>query len=481
MSGAVTIEELSIRSTSGATLLAPASMTVHRGSVTALTGPSGVGKSTLMRAVLGHLPAGARKSSGSVRVAGQDVFALDRTALQVFRRENVAYVSQDPGAALNPMMRVRALLRESAHADAATRPAEVLDRVGLSEHHLRRYPGELSGGEQRRVALAIALVREVGVLVVDEPLAGLHGRLRNSIADLLATLAAEDEVAVLVSGHDTEVLHRIADDVIALGGSAVGPSGPATPAPGTALPGPPVLQARAISATAGRRELLDSVDLDVTAAEMVAVVGPSGAGKTTLARVLAGLHTEASGNLLVRGHVLGLGRARRSRTDRKRVQLIPQNPLSTLNPKHTVLHTLARPLRLNGRTPRSEVTERASALLDSVELDRDLLRRYPDELSGGQRQRIAIARAIAVEPDILICDEITSALDSTTARAIMDLLGRVRTASGIGILVISHDMTLIAEHCARVLVLADGKVVEHGETSAVLADPSAPEIRALLA
>ncbi|MFI5717142.1 ABC transporter ATP-binding protein [Nocardia sp. NPDC051750] len=478
MTTGVVVEELSVRARSGTELLAQTSIQVPPGTITAITGPSGAGKTTLLRAVLGHLADGTTRAHGSVHVCGQDVFALEPRALQVFRREHLAYVSQDPGAALNPTMRIGSLLAEAA-ARRPTRAEQIaaLGRTGLPERVLRSRPGELSGGEQRRVALALALARGAGVLVVDEPLAGLHGQLRNEIAELLRTLAADDKVAVLVSGHDTSALHRLADEVISLGTAraTLRPAALAEHAPEDKV----AFRATGLSARAGRRTLLESVDLTVGAGESVAIAGPSGAGKTTLARVLAGLHTAASGTLEVNGRTLGIGSAR-SRRDRRRIQLIPQNPLSTLNPKRTVLQTVSRPLRLSG-VPRRAVPGRADALMRQVELDPALLHRYPDELSGGQRQRVAIARALAAAPEVLICDEITSALDTETAAAIMRMVDRTRIDTGIGVLVISHDMSVIAGHCHRMLVLADGVVVEAGTTGTVLGEPGTSHTRALLA
>ncbi|MEU1980560.1 ATP-binding cassette domain-containing protein [Nocardia sp. NPDC019395] len=481
MTTGVIVEELAVRTVAGAELLAPTSLRVPPGAITALTGPSGAGKTTLMRAVLGHLAAGTVRASGSVHVRGQDVFALERESLQSFRREHLAYVGQDPGAALNPAMRIRSLFAEAAYRPTRAEQVAALERVGLPERLLRSRPGELSGGEQRRLALALALVRAAGVLVVDEPLAGLHGQLRNDIADLLRSLAAEEKVAVLVSGHDTATLHRLADDVVSLGE----PRATTLLRTISVLPDRPAgdeiaLRAKTISARAGGRILLESVDLTVGAGESVAIVGPSGAGKTTFARVLAGLHTEASGTLAVNGRGLGVGRARRSRRDRRRIQLIPQNPLSTLNPKHTVLQAVSRPLRMIGVRSR-EIAARAETLMHTVDLDPGLLSRYPDELSGGQRQRIAIARALAAAPEVLICDEITSALDAETAAAIMGVVERTRTDSGIGVVLISHDMSVVAGHTHRMLVLAAGTVVEAGDTATILADPSTSHTKALLA
>ncbi|MET8796386.1 ATP-binding cassette domain-containing protein [Nocardia sp. NPDC004568] len=482
MSGGVVVDDLSIHALSGAELLAPISLRVPPGAVTALTGPSGTGKTTLMRALLGHLGPGTTRTGGTVHIAGRDVFALSPAARQAFRRRTIAFVDQDPGAALNPTMRVRTLLREAAARPSDSTLRAALARVDLPESFLRRRPGELSGGEQRRVALAVALVREVGVLVADEPLAGLHGNLRNAIADLLRSLAIDDKIALVVSGHNTGILHRLADDVVELGAPPrSAPARIAARATEQPAAGPPTLEATAICATAGRAHLLRSVDLTIPAGGSVALAGPSGAGKTTLARVLTGIHTEAGGTLVVDGRPLSVGRARRNRRDRRRVQLVPQNPLSTLNPKHTVLQTLSRPLRLNGSTARSEVAERAAGLLRSVDLEPDLLHRYPGALSGGQRQRIAIARALGAEPDILICDEITSALDDRTARSIMDLIERTRHTRGIGTLVISHDMAVVAAYCPRIVVLGDGAVVEQGRTADVLSAPHALETKALLA
>ncbi|MFI6367093.1 ABC transporter ATP-binding protein [Nocardia sp. NPDC050630] len=521
MNRSVVVDALTVCGSNGQKLFEPISFRVAAGKVTALTGPSGSGKTTLMRALLGHLPAGARRSGGSAVVAGHDIFALNPGALQQFRRDHIAYVGQDPGSALNPLMRVRALLNEVRHPDAAV--PETLELVGLSDEHLRRRPGELSGGQQRRVALARALVRHTGILILDEPLAGLHGSLRTEIARVLADVAAQRAAAILLSGHDTATIQAIADDVVELGavhsdvigrtplparfgmstssqsnggaasigrvatapelaldvdtgGSAPQPSGGwaavAVRSRTVESAAGPILRAQDIGASIGGHEVLADIDFVLPGGAALAIVGASGAGKTTLARVVAGLHPEATGSLVLRGESIPVGPGRRTRDGRNGIQLVTQNPRSALNPRRTVAQTLGRPLRRIGGIAKRQLAQRITELLDSVELAPELATRYPHELSGGQRQRVALARALAAEPAVLVCDEITSALDHNTAVSIMTLLDRIRAEHGTGLLVITHDMTLVTGHCSHLVVLDHGRIVESGSATAVLTTPA---------
>ncbi|MEU2122700.1 ABC transporter ATP-binding protein [Nocardia niwae] len=493
----VAVEGLSVLGPDGRELAGPATFRIPAGTVTALTGPSGSGKTTVMRVLLGQLPSAAARATGSVSVAGHDVLALDRAALHRFRRRHIAYVGQDPGSALNPLLRVRALLREVAPHTPESVLTDTLALVGLSPDYLRRRPGELSGGQQRRVALARALIRRPGVLVLDEPLAGLHGALRTDIAGQLATLARERSAAILLSGHDTALVHSIADDIVELG--VVRPA--SSPPPDVASAGervrtrnghqpaavatdnrPPevVLRAEGIRASIDGHQVLADIGLTLEAGSALAVVGASGAGKTTLARVIAGLHHAATGSLELRGDPIAVGADRRIRYGAGGIQLVTQNPRSALNPRRTVAQTLGRPLRRIGGVARRDLARRIADLLAAVELSADLAARYPHELSGGQRQRVALARALAAEPAVLLCDEITSALDHTTAAAIMALLDRIRAERGTGLLVITHDMALVAEYCPRLLVLDQGRVVESGDTRTVLAAPAHNATSALL-
>ncbi|MFC4125702.1 ATP-binding cassette domain-containing protein [Nocardia rhizosphaerae] len=541
----VVVEGLSVVAETGAVLLAPLSFRLRPGTVTALTGASGAGKSTAMRALLGHIPAGARRA-GSVRVAGHEVFALDPGALRMFRRTRIAYVGQDPGSELNPLLRVRTVLAEAAPTASDADRRAAVERVGLDLTHLRRRCGRLSGGQQRRVALARAFLRHPEVVVLDEPLAGLHGALRTEIARLISDLATDSSTAVLLSGHDTTTIHAIADTVIEVRppggwadgpgsgvgrmstgsdrpgsgvgqtstGSAVGPGadtgGPAgnsadqadptmpngRPDPSGAVGqhGGPVdvavslgsdagqrrgrdgdataLRADGISATVDGHPILTGIHFTVRPGAALAVVGPSGAGKTTLARVIAGLHRSASGTIEVRGTRIPIGRKRRITAGANGIALVTQNPLAALNPQRTVGQTLARPLRRIARVPDQDIPARVESLLHAVELPADFATRRPGELSGGQRQRVALARALAADPAVLICDEITTALDSATATAIMTLLDHLRATRDTAVVLISHDMALVTRHCTVLVVLDQGRIVESGTTATVLSAPS---------
>ncbi|MFG2133903.1 ABC transporter ATP-binding protein [Streptomyces sp. NPDC048751] len=489
---AVRVTDLAVTAPDGRLLLRDASLTVRPGRLVALTGPSGAGKTTLLRAVTGILPPGTTRTAGHVDVLGHDVFALTEGDLRTLRGTRLAYVGQDPGSGLNPRMRVRSLVRELSADRSPEAVAALLSEVRLPTDAglTARRPGALSGGQQRRVALARALARRPDVLLLDEPTAGLHPELRDEIADLLRHLTHEHHLAVAFSCHDPAVVERVADEVVELGGGG-GPQGEGVPVPrrastvlNTNAPnteaGSPILEVRDLHVHFRGTPALTGVGLTVAAGSAVGIVGVSGSGKTTLVRTVVGLQRGTSGTVHLAGTALSTGLRGRTREQRRGLQLVTQNPLGALNPSRTVGAAVGRPLRLHRRCASGEVRDRVADLLEQVGLPPEFADRYPHELSGGQRQRVAVARALAAEPDVLICDEITSALDPETGRSLMDLLTDLRERRGTTLVLISHDLPLIADRTDTVTVLHAGRAVESGPTADLFAAPQHAATRALL-
>lgn len=485
----VRISGLTITAPNGRLLLDGADLELAPGRITAVVGPSGCGKTTLLRAVTGTLPPGTERTAGSVTVLGQDPLAVPASALRILRRHRLAYVGQDPGSALNPRMKVRRLLAEVA---VDKRPEAV--RAQLAEVRLPtdnglpdRRIGGLSGGQQRRVALARALARRPAVLLLDEPTAGLDPALRDEIADLLRHLAESHQIAIGLSCHDPDLVTRLADDIVDLTGPLLRETARPAPIPRKAVPtphnGPSTLTVSGLHAShlhRGRRvPVLHCIDLTLAAGSSLGVVGASGSGKTTLLRTLVGLHRPTAGTISLDGTRLAPTAHGRSRDQRRRLQLVPQDPLGTLNPSRTVGATLRRPLLLHRRASRAEVPDRVLELLEQVGLPAAFTDHYPHELSGGQRQRVAIARALAADPDVLFCDEVTSALDADTAVAVMDLLTELRARRGLSLVLVSHDLRLVADRTDTLVVMSEGHAVESGPTARLFTSPSHPVTTAL--
>ncbi|MQY22623.1 ABC transporter ATP-binding protein [Nocardia macrotermitis] len=472
---AIVMDAVTLVNINGDTVLRDVSASVPLGAVTAVRGASGSGKTTLMQAAVGYLPPAIRRRSGSITVLGQDVLALEPGRLRELRRTRIGFVGQDPGSALHPTMRVRALLSELASGPDG--PVELLARVGLSGDLAGRRVGELSGGQQRRVAFARALSRDARILLVDEPFAGLDPVARREIAGVLRELADHDGMAIVLSGHQHEQLDALADHDIRLDRTApVHPVRRRTPADPVAVEDIPLLSCRGIAVRRAGAAVLADVDFDAPRGSITAMIGESGAGKTTFARALAGLEPGTTGSIRFDGTTIAPTAARRPENICRSIQLVPQDPSSTLNPRRTVAEIIARPLTRRGlRADRDHTVE---ALLDAVGLSRDHAPRRPAELSGGQRQRVSIARALAHHPTLLICDEVTSALDPPTATAIMNILRDTATTHATTLIIITHDLDLAAHYCHRTVEFRSGTIISTETPPEIAADPELGQLAA---
>ena len=515
------------------------SFEVPPGRTLGIVGESGSGKSISLRAVMGILPQAARISSGTLWM-GDTELPLAGRHVRAARRRRLAMVFQDPLAALNPVMRVGDLIAEVPRR-ALGQPAARSRQIALDlmrqvhlpdpERLARAYPHELSGGQRQRIMIAAALAAEPEVLLCDEPTTALDVTVQATVLDLLAEIKQRTGLAVVFVSHDLAVISEVADDITVMrdgraleAGSAATvltrptasytrtllssvielPVGepeqaaaaaaaePATGAPAAGAgqraeapgpenaPGPvPRLAARGIQVTYrhAARPALAAVDLTLYPRQIHGLVGESGSGKTTLARVLTGQLGAAAGTLQLDGVTLG---GRRSRAQLRAIQMIFQDPYASLDPRMTVRQTLTELLRLGGVTGRSAIEARCRELLDQVAMPGSALDRVPGQFSGGQRQRIAIARALAVEPRVLVADEPTSSLDVSAQSAILQLMADLRDEFGLSVLFISHNLGVVHEICEEISVIYQGEIVEAGPTRAVFANPAHAYTRRLI-
>ncbi|MFE5716391.1 dipeptide ABC transporter ATP-binding protein [Streptomyces sp. NPDC056501] len=495
------------------------SFTLGEGRALALVGESGSGKSTVAGALLGlHRGTGARVT-GSVRVGGIDVADADPAELRRLRGGVAAMVFQDPLSALDPYYAVGDQIAEvyrihagGSRRDARARAVEVLDRVGIPDaaRRSRSRPHEFSGGMRQRTLLAMALACEPRLIVADEPTTALDVTVQAQILDLLHELRRETGTALLLVTHDVGVAAESVDDVLVMrGGREVergpvsgvlgapsepytrmlltavprldGPVRPATPAPA----GEPLLEALDLRREFGRGKravtAVDGVSLTVHAGETLGVVGESGSGKTTLGRMLVRLLDPTGGRLRYGGTEIGALPERGLRPYRRELQMVFQDPVASLNPRRSVGESIADPLRAAGERDETRIRSRVRELLDRVGLEPDRYEAYPHEFSGGQRQRVGIARALAAEPRVIVCDEPVSALDVTTQAQVTALLAELQAELGLGLVFIAHDLAVVRQVSDRVAVMRGGRIVEQGTVREVYGAPQDPYTRRLLA
>jgi peptide/nickel transport system ATP-binding protein len=497
------------------------SFTVGRGEIVCLVGESGSGKSVIAQGVMGLLPKALPVTGGRIALEGEDVTRAGPGRLRELRATRMSMIFQEPMTALNPVMRcgeqIDEVLREHTALDGAARSRKILDIV--REVHLPEperivasYPHQLSGGQRQRIMIAMALVLEPALLIADEPTTALDVTTQAQILRLIAELQARHGTGVLFITHDfgvvAEIAHRVAvlrqgelvelgtrDDVLRrpqheytrmLIASVPG----MTPHDRPVDPAAPVILAtRGLAKTyaAGgwfrKRAAVPAaadVSLEVRRGQTLGVVGESGSGKSTVARCVVRLVDPSAGEILIDGADIARLPARRLREFRRRVQIVFQDPYRSLNPRRRVGEAVIEG-PLNFGVPRGEAIARARRLFELVRLDPNSLDRYPHEFSGGQRQRVSIARALAMEPELLVADEPVSALDVSVQAQVLALLAEIRERLKLAMLFITHDLRVAAQVCDTVAVMSKGRVVEYGPAREVFGNPKHEYTRSLFA
>jgi len=492
-------------------------LAVRAGDILCVVGESGSGKSMTAAAVMGLLPKGLPVTAGRIMFEGQDLLALDAEAYRRLRGARLGMVFQEPMTALNPLMRVGEQIGEAfrvhgARGDVRAKVLGLLEDVRLPDPPaiIDAYPFRLSGGQRQRVMIAMALALGPSVLVADEPTTALDVTTQMQILRLIRALQERRGTGVLFITHDFGVVAEIADRVAVMQHGRVveqgearrvldAPAHPYTRALVAAVPhgrarprtavGAPALMLTGVAKAFRRggglfrrgKPVVAVADATFTLArgETLGLVGESGSGKSTLARCVVRLVEPDRGSVTFGGtDLLPLGRAA-MRPFRSRIQMVFQDPYASLNPRRRVGDIIAEGPVTHG-VKRAEALRRARALLALVQLDPGAMERFPHEFSGGQRQRIGIARALALEPELLVADEPVSALDVSVQAQILALLDDIRRRLGLTMLFITHDLRVAAQVCDRIAVMREGRIVELGETAQVFGAPSHPYTRALL-
>ncbi|MBJ9895809.1 ABC transporter ATP-binding protein [Burkholderia cenocepacia] len=501
-------------------------LAIGRGERVALVGESGSGKSVTALSILRLLR--DAEVSGAIRFAGQDLVAKSEREMRGLRGSDIAMIFQEPMTALNPLYTIGVQIGETivlhdgvSAVEARKRAIALLARTGIAEPEKRvdSYPHQLSGGQRQRAMIAMALACRPRLLLADEPTTALDVTIRAQIVDLLLELQREEAekrgMAILLITHDLNLVRHFAQRVAVMEHGRLVESGPverifaAPEHPYTqrllnsrpqravmpVMPiAPVVLDARHVSVQFARKRpgfagwfgtvpvtAVADVSVSVRQGETLGIVGESGSGKSTLAMALLGLQKTAGGEIEFQGRALSTYRGREQTALRSNMQVVFQDPFSSLSPRHTIERIVGEGLELH-RPDMTPDARRAKSLavLREVGLDRTVLHRYPHEFSGGQRQRIAIARALVLEPRILILDEPTSALDVSIQQQVLKLLANLQQKYNLGYVFISHDLEVIGAMAHRVAVMQDGAVVESGEVSDVFTRPSHPYTQKLL-
>ena len=499
------------------------SFNVKPGEVVALIGESGSGKTTIALSALGYTKPGLEFTSGEVRLHGQDVISMPSEEKRLMRGQKVAYLAQSAAATFNPAMTIGEQVTESAiihgqllKEDAENRAEELYRALELPEPERlgKRYPHQVSGGQLQRLMAAMALCGNPDLLVLDEPTTALDVTTQIEVLKAFKSVIKQEGSAAIYVTHDLSVVAQIADEIVVLYAGEVQEHGSAEQVVSTpnhdytrrlmnaVRPPPaagqgdnieksdievPVLELKNIFAGYGKIRdgspnvsVLENINIKISKGQTVGVIGESGCGKSTMARVMSGLLPASKGNVLLSGENLKPDLKNRSRSELQKIQFVFQMADTALNPRQRIDQILGRPLEFYLGLRGGEKRKRISELLEMVELPQDFAGRYPDELSGGQKQRINLARALAASPEILLCDEVISALDTIVGANIIELLKQLRKNTGVSFVFISHDLSTVASFADHIVVLYAGKVVDQGTVDEVLSPPYHPYTRLLI-
>ncbi len=497
---------------------------VREGEVVALIGESGSGKTTIALSSLGYFKPGLQCVEGEARLLGQNLTKMSNEDLRKIRGERVAYLAQSAAATFNPSLKINEQVTESAvihgsktKEDALSYAKTLYKRLDLPdpENIGDRYPHQVSGGQLQRLMAAMALVSDPTLLVLDEPTTALDVTTQIEVLKAFKKVIKEQKAAAIYVTHDLAVVAQIADRIIVLYNGSIQEKGPANsvidapkhpytdrlmkavrPLPKdtakirdntinknsqNCLSVKDVLAGYGgISNGVPKITVLEDINVEIGKGEVVGVIGESGSGKSTLARVISGLLPAAEGQVSLFNSRLPSNLRKRSRDQLRRIQFVYQMADTALNPRHTIERIVGRPLEFYHSMRGEKRRKRLIELLEMVELPKEFISRYPDELSGGQKQRISLARALAAEPEIILCDEVTSALDSIVGSNVIELLRRLQKNLDVSYVFISHDLSTVASFADRIVVMYNGKIVEQGPVHEVLSPPSHPYTELLI-